>query len=89
MAPKDGLEQPTTGEEPVDEPFAEADEVGQTPITVSNSDESEEFVTSRCRFGLRGFHFIALNLVTSNYDESEELSPVDAGLDFTVFTSSP
>ena len=33
MAPKDGLEQPTTGEEPVDEPFAEADEV--------------EFVTSR------------------------------------------
>ena len=47
MAPKDGLEQPTTGEEPVDEPFAEADEVGRTPITVSNSDESEEFVTSR------------------------------------------
>ena len=56
MAPKDGLEQPTTGEEePVEEdvepfdekPFAEADEVGRTLITVSNSDESEEFVTSR------------------------------------------
>ena len=41
MAPKDGLEQPTTGEEePVEEdvepfdekPFAEADEVGRTPV---------------------------------------------------------
>ena len=58
MAPKDGLEQPTTREEePVEEdeepfnedPFAEADEVGRiTPAAVSNSDESEEFVTSRC-----------------------------------------
>ena len=48
MAPKDGLEQPTTGEEPVEEdvePFAE--DVGRTPVAVSNSDESEEFVTSR------------------------------------------
>ena len=57
MAPKDGLEQPTTGEEePVEEgeepfdveAFAEVEEaVGRTPVTVSNSDESEEFVTSR------------------------------------------
>ena len=63
MAPKDGLEQPTTGEEePVEEdvepfdekPFAEADEVGRTPVsvTVSNSDESEEFVTSRCQLSI-------------------------------------
>ena len=60
MAPKDGLEQPTTGEEePVEEdvepfdekPFAGADEVGRTPVsvTVSNSDESEEFVTGCCQ----------------------------------------
>ena len=49
MAPKDGLEQPTTGEEEPVEPFAEVEEtVGRTPVTVSNSDESEEFVTSRC-----------------------------------------
>ena len=47
MAPKDGLEQPTTKEEPVEpfdvEPFAE--DVGRTPIAVSNYEESEEFVT--------------------------------------------
>ena len=52
MAPKDGLEQPTTGEEPVEEdvePFAEVEEaIDRIPVTVSNSDESEEFVTSRC-----------------------------------------
>ena len=45
MAPKDGLEQPTTGEESVEEdidPFAEDD------VAISNYDESEEFVTSRC-----------------------------------------
>ena len=55
MAPKDGLEQPTTGGEPVEEdakPFAEVEEaIDRTPVTVSNSDESEEFVISRCRFG--------------------------------------
>ena len=50
MAPKDGLEQPTTRGKPVEEdeePFAE--DIGRTPVTVSNSDESEEFVTSRCQ----------------------------------------
>ena len=82
MAPKDGLEHPTTGEDTV-KSFAEDD------VAISNYDESEEFVNSRCRFGLRGLHFVALNLVTSDYDEPEELSPVDAGLYFTVFTSSP
>ena len=50
LAPKDGLEHPTTGEDTV-ESFAEDD------VAISNYDESEEFVTSRCRFGLRGFHF--------------------------------
>ena len=47
MAPKDGLEQPTTREEPVEEdvePFAE--DVGRTPIAVSNYDE---FVTGYCQ----------------------------------------
>ena len=58
MAPKDGLEQPTTGEEdPVEEgeePFdeelyAKANEVGRTPVAFSNSDE---FVTSRCQLSI-------------------------------------
>ena len=44
------------GEEPVEEdvePFAEDD------AAITNYDESEEFVISRCRFGLRRFHFVA------------------------------
>ena len=53
MAPKDGLEQPTTGEEgeePFDEElFAEADEVDRTPVAFSNSDE---FATSRCQLSI-------------------------------------
>ena len=42
MAPKDGLEHPTTGEDTV-ESFAKDD------VAISNYDESEEFVTVTAR----------------------------------------
>ena len=42
MAPKDGLEHPTTGEDTI-ESFAEDD------VAISNYDESEEFVTGCCQ----------------------------------------
>ena len=61
MAPKDGLEQPTTGGEPVEldvDTFAEVEEaIDRTPVTVSNSDESEEFVTIRCH--LSNYHLLS------------------------------